>query len=114
MADKKKLPKMSELDSPVKHHYPSYIQLDEDDFKGVRDWTVGKEYKVEVLAKLVKATQGEEYAPPGDTDAEKVHVKLEIKKILEAEPKEEEKEEREEKEPPKVVKAIKNKFLSYK
>lgn len=125
MADKKKLPKMSELETAVKpHHFPSTITLDENDFPAVKDWSVGKKYKLEIVAKQVRASQGEEFSPPGDTDADKVHIKLELVKVLEGEPydekekKEEDKEEKDEKEEgekePPVAKAIKNKFLGYK
>lgn len=122
MADKNKLPKMSELESTAKpYHYPSKLIIDEDDLASIKDWKVGKKYKLEVVVKMSRARQGEEYGPINDSDSDKIHADFIVEKVLEGEEysneeKKEEKEEdeKEEKEAPKVVKAVKNKFLGYK
>lgn len=70
-----------------KKTYPSTLQLDEGDLKELKDWQVGKEYEVKLTVKCVGMSSKGEFAPPDDSDAEKVHARFEV---VEAEYEEEE------------------------
>lgn len=121
MADKKKLPKMSELEVKP-HHFPSTITLDENDYKDIAEWKVGKKYKLEIVVKQISASQ-DEMSPMGDTDSDKLHAKFVVEEVLEGEEyegkekKEDDKEEKETEEDdkeevkkPAVTEAISRKF----
>lgn len=109
MADKKKLPKMSELEITPRH-FPSTITLDEEDYKEIANWKVGAKYKLELVVRQVSASK-DEMSPPGDTDSDKIHARFVVEKVLEGEEYNgKEKEEKTEEKKPKVVEAVSRKF----
>ena len=72
-----------------KKTYPSTLQLDEGDLKEIKDWQVGKEYEIKLTVKCIGLSSKGEFAPPDDSDADKVHARFEV---VEAECDEESKE----------------------
>ena len=60
-------------------HYPSILNLDEGDLSAIKDWKVGKKYKVELVIKQVSSSIGESGMMPGnDSDKNKVHARFEV------------------------------------
>lgn len=64
------------MDGPV--HYPSMLNLDEGDLKAVKNWAVGKTYKVKLKIKQVSSSM--DNMPGNDTDKGTVHAKFEVVK----------------------------------
>ena len=82
--------KLSSVVEGKKHTYPSMLSLDEGDLKEVKNWKVGKTYKVELEIKMVKSeVNSGDIIPGDDDDADKVHGRFEV---ISASPYEEEKE----------------------
>ena len=74
---------MGKLSSVVEgktHHYPSILHLDEGDLPEVKNWKVGKTYKVELEIKQIKSSMGGMSGPYDDSDKEKVHCEFEVVK----------------------------------
>jgi len=102
--------------TPFEPLVPGFSHFSYNDLPALKDWKIGKEYKIKLVVKQVSASQGEELASPRDTDADKVHAKFEIVKVLEGEEynkdeksnKEDKKEETEE--PKEKVKKVSEAF----
>lgn len=73
--------KLSDAVAGKPMHYPSMLSLDEGDLPEVKNWKVGKTYKVELEIKQVASSVGEHGTmPSNDSDKEKVHCKFEVVK----------------------------------
>lgn len=72
--------KLSDAVNGETHHYPSILNLDEGDLPEVKNWKVGKTYRVELVIKEVTSTVGEHntISPMDDSDKNKVHCKFEV------------------------------------
>jgi len=68
--------------------YPSILKLDEGDLKRIKNWKVGKEYKVLLTVKMVAASEKGDLAPYNDSDKDKLHAEFEVIKAEDVEEKE--------------------------
>lgn len=74
---------MKKLSSEVngtKHHYPSTLNLDEGDLKEVKNWKVGKTYKILLTVKETSSSIDGMSVPYDDSDKDKVHARFEVLK----------------------------------
>lgn len=73
-----KMTKMTGMVMEGKMHYPSMLDLDEGDLPEVKDWQVGRTYKVMLTIKQVSSSTNS--MPMNDTDKGKVHGRFEVVK----------------------------------
>ena len=72
--------KLSDAVQGKTHHYPSILHLDEGDLPEVKNWKVGKTYKVELEIKQIRSSMKGMDVPYDDFDKGEVHCEFEVVK----------------------------------